>query len=56
VGKARERWYEQGGTCVLVEGLYWCVGLLLPMVQVHISLAKITPYNLRSVGILKLKF
>jgi len=29
-GKARERWHEQGGTWGLVEGLYWCVGLLLP--------------------------
>jgi hypothetical protein len=31
VGKARERWHEQGGTWGLVAGLYWCVGLLLPM-------------------------
>jgi len=30
-GKARERWHEQGGTWGLVAGLYWCVGLLLPM-------------------------
>lgn len=31
-GKARERWHEQGGTWGLVEGLYWCVGLLLPTI------------------------
>lgn len=30
-GKARERWQEQGGTWGLVAGLFWCVGLLLPM-------------------------
>ena len=33
VGKARERWHEQGGTWGLVEGLYWCVGLLLPTIE-----------------------
>lgn len=35
VGKARERWHEQGGKWGLVEGLYRCVGLLLPMYQVY---------------------
>lgn len=35
VGKARERGHEQGGTWGLVAGLYRCVGLLLPMVQMY---------------------
>jgi hypothetical protein len=42
VGKARERWHVQGGTWGLVEGLYWCVGLLLPM---YLILAFVWPYE-----------